>query len=727
MSHNLNIDNIKSFGSLAHLVMGIKDIYFFSADTSKQYHYLPESDQILQPSPEPISGTRIPLIVNQQEYGTFQFNKLLDLKDKKILEKLVEELGSKLGLQRANEKANLALTILDNINDGIVACDTEGILKLFNRKTIEIHGLPDKPVSPEDWANYYDIYYPDGLTHMDKNDLPLYRALQGEIVEEAEAVIAPKGKKKTNIIASARPLINNKGEELGAFATLREESQLKKELEKVDSRFKTIFYQSPLSIQICTNDGKTILVNPAWRELWAIPDDVVENYILKDYNMLEDPTLEEQGVMEYIKKGYAGETTKIPVIPYDAKGRGLEGRERYVEGLIYPLKDNFGNVTEVVLIHIDVTEKKKSEKVQLFLASVSSILNTSLDYEKTIVQIADVCVHEFSEGCIIDLIEGEKIKRIVMRHKEEEIQKRLKELQKNDPITLYSHDPTARVLRSGQPELTKEVESIQSGFHTELGVKSFIVVPLIIRGKIIGSFTFLMTSGKSAFDELSLETAVEVAKRISFAIENSQLYRQLQKAIHLRDEFISLASHELKTPIAAMKLQFQLFDKGLGQKPEEFFKPDNIKKMVNRSTKQLNRINRLVDDMLDISRISAGKLVMHQKKCNISNLVVSVINQLAVDLEDLQKKLKTDIQENIFAACDLIRIEQVLTNLIVNANRYGEDKGIEVSLKKDKNNVILKVADHGPGISPEDLQRIFGRFERATSINISGLGLGLYQ
>lgn len=483
-------------------------------------------------------------------------------------------------------------------------------------------------------------------------------------------------------------LLNQEAQKNGTFAPMWDESQLAKELEKVDSRFKTIFYQSPLSIQICTPEGKTVLVNPAWKELWGIPEDVIQNFILKDYNMLEDPTLEAQGVMKFIKRGYSGETTKIPVIRYDAKQSGLQGRERYVEGLVYPLKDNFNVVTEIVLIHIDVTDKKKLEQSQLFLNNVSSIMNTSLEYEKTIAQIADACVPDFAEACLIDLIEDEKLQRIISRYKNPEVEQLLK-------------------TRPHSPE-------------------NLIVVPIVIRSKTIGTITLALTTDDMIFDELSHETARELAKRAGFAIENSQLYRQLQEAIRLRDEFISLASHELKTPITSMKLQFQMFEKAEKNNPDVVPDAARISKVIHTSNKQLNRINRLVDDILDISRLSSGHLSMHFEKCNLNSVVVEVIRQLSLEHENIRNNLKLNISGNIEAMCDQLRIEQVVSNLVSNASRYGEGKPIEVALTEQNGFISISVSDEGPGVSKDDQERIFGKFERASSINISGLGLGLY-
>lgn len=502
-----------------------------------------------------------------------------------------------------------------------------------------------------------------------------------------------------------------------------------------DSRFQTIFHQSPLSIQICNRNGKTLLVNEAWKKLWAIPEEIIQNYILKDYNMLEDPILEANGVMNYIRKGYSGEVTEVPVIKYDPRISGLEGRIRYVEGLIYPLKDSAGNVNEIVLIHIDVTDKKETDEAQNFLSHVTSILISSLDYDKTIYQIAEACVPDFADACIIDVVEGEKIKRLITKHKDPKKQVLLEKLQKEYPPSMDSPQPSPRVIRSGKAQLMEEINQeiiLQATFNeahakliSEIGFTSNISVPLRIRGNVIGSLSLLKT-GSENFAVKDLDVAVELARRASLAIENSQLFRQSQQATQLRDDFISIASHELKTPITSMKLQFQIAQRLLEKDTSDKIDSKHFRKMTDISIKQLKRITLLVEDLLDVTRISSGKLGMNMQECNISQLVHDLIHQLSFELESLKSLLKVNIQEGVTLVCDQFRLEQVLTNLISNAVRYGENKPFELSLEKTSKHIVIKVKDNGPGISAEAQKRIFKRFERAASKNISGLGLGLF-
>jgi PAS domain S-box-containing protein len=545
MTSNL-IECFKIFASNVGLILNVQNVSMKAC--GKTFRFLSESEQLIETDQEQTGfETRF-------SQGKIILSEQLQGKNLIIFNRLIATFDSEI-------QARFLKFVLDHLDDAVVACDENGTLRFFNQKTKELHGLPEETIPADEWANHYDLYSPDLKTRMSKESIPLFRAFSGENVENAEMMIARKGQRPIYIHSNARPMYGKDGRKVGAFAIMREETQIKRQLNAVESRFNTIFMQSPLSIQILSREGKTLLVNPAWKKLWQIPDDVIENFILKDYNLLEDPTLEAQGVMNFIQRGFQGEVTRIPIIPYDVKGLGIEGSQRSVEGLIYPLKDAVGKVRELVLIHIDVTERER-------------------------------------------------------------------------------------------------------------------------------------------------------------------LVSELKQAVAQRDEFISIASHELKTPITSMKLQLHLLNNMI---TKDFMNQNTIKKVSEITTRQLNRITHLVEDMLDISRITSGKLAITPKESDVSQLLADVMSRFAIQLEDNQIDIHVTAPPHLLAVCDSFRIEQVLINLMTNAIRYGMGKPITIELKKVSDDVVVSVSDQGMGIDPKDIHRIFERFERATSAdNVSGLGLGLF-
>lgn len=200
-----------------------------------------------------------------------------------------------------------------------------------------------------------------------------------------------------------------------------------------------------------------------------------------------------------------------------------------------------------------------------------------------------------------------------------------------------------------------------------------------------------------------------------------------KKILSERSNFISIASHELKTPLTSLKLQTQSMRRNFEKKREGAFSPDKVNQLINNNEKQIGRLIRLVDDMLDFSKIEAGKLSMHMERSEICELVGEVHDRLKEQLDAAGCESSVDCQGPIHLMIDRFRIEQVITNLLTNAIRYGKGKPVSIRVLQDGSQMVISVTDRGMGIAPENVERIFHRFERAVSANeVSGLGLGLF-
>lgn len=209
--------------------------------------------------------------------------------------------------------------------------------------------------------------------------------------------------------------------------------------------------------------------------------------------------------------------------------------------------------------------------------------------------------------------------------------------------------------------------------------------------------------------------------------EVKELLRQQIIALRARDEFLSVASHELKTPITTLKLQVQLRKRLLKRNDDSVYKPEKVNALLDITEHQIDRLGRLVDDMLDISRIETGKLSLNFEKLDLGELVEKTYESLAEEFSDSGCQVKLDIKKGILGRWDQHRIEQAIINLFTNAIKYGAHKKVTVKVEAEENEAILIVKDEGLGIAAKDQERIFQRFERAVvGGNISGLGLGLY-
>lgn len=202
---------------------------------------------------------------------------------------------------------------------------------------------------------------------------------------------------------------------------------------------------------------------------------------------------------------------------------------------------------------------------------------------------------------------------------------------------------------------------------------------------------------------------------------------ELKIAVKARDEFLSIASHELKTPLTSLMLQTQLFKRGIAGGDERFLEKERIKKLIDQVDRQSVRLTRLVDDMLDIGRINSGRLTIQKEVISLSDLFHDVVERLAPVMNETNTPVDYVCHELIQSNCDRYRIEQVLINLLTNTIKYGEKKPVLVTLEKIDDKAHLKVIDHGRGVPDEVKDKIFNRFERAVSFHeVTGLGLGLY-
>ena len=202
---------------------------------------------------------------------------------------------------------------------------------------------------------------------------------------------------------------------------------------------------------------------------------------------------------------------------------------------------------------------------------------------------------------------------------------------------------------------------------------------------------------------------------------------QLEQSVQMRDEFMSIASHELKTPLTSLMLQSQLRNRNLEKVGFSSFTREQLSKMFLGDRRQLERITHLIDDMLDVSRISTGKLSMNLEQFDLCELVRDLLERSSELFIAAGCAVEVDFCKSAFGSWDRFRIEQVVTNLLTNAMRYGTGKPIFIQVSSSSGSVQIVVRDHGRGIAQENQKRIFQRFERAVNGNeISGLGLGLY-
>jgi signal transduction histidine kinase len=230
------------------------------------------------------------------------------------------------------------------------------------------------------------------------------------------------------------------------------------------------------------------------------------------------------------------------------------------------------------------------------------------------------------------------------------------------------------------------------------------------------------------FRRITLQSVVEVALRARRKQHEVRvLLEKYAVAARVRDEFISIASHELKTPLTSLKLQTQLNERRIAKGDVAAFEPVRTRQLIDSTSRQVDRLTRLVEDMLDISRINLGKLHLRCENFDLAAIVADTVERIHPQADAAGCKITVQAAEPITGYWDRFRVEQIVTNLLSNAIRYCPGLPIAVSVIRRGSAADVVVRDEGPGIAAENQERIFERFERAANAEgISGMGLGLY-
>ena len=401
----------------------------------------------------------------------------------------------------------------------------------------------------------------------------------------------------------------------------------------------------------------------------------------------------------------------------------------------------------VGVIHRNISERDRNERILLaerkamddelrFITEAGTILSSSLDFQTTLAATIKIAVPHFSDFCSIAVLESDGTLRTMATSAEntsiapsiillEAVRKKtpllFSKFAENYPEFMGCYNPCE--IENGTPQLLGQ-----------LAPHSAIILPLIYRDTVLGVIQLFHSNSARQYGPKQLELAEKFGKRIGSALESALLYQASQKAVATRDEFISIASHELKTPITALKLQTQLIKASLNPDSKIQIPKDRLALLVNNSDQQIDRLSRLITDLFDVSGLNQGQLNLRYERFDLRELILEILDHFKVDLTVSGSTIDLDAPAPIIGNWDRVRMEQVVRNLIGNAIKYGRGRPIHISawIEGGPQGLYRPVArmhirDQGIGIDEENRNLIFERFKRgACGTNIQGLGLGLY-
>jgi predicted ATPase/signal transduction histidine kinase/tRNA A-37 threonylcarbamoyl transferase component Bud32 len=380
-------------------------------------------------------------------------------------------------------------------------------------------------------------------------------------------------------------------------------------------------------------------------------------------------------------------------------------------------------------------EAEEAERRAAFLADATALLVESLDYEAQLARLARLAVRSLADVCLIDLVDRDEVRRVAAAHRDSRHEPQLAELSARFPPRLDSPTPQARVLRSHEPVLLDDLgDGALAAYTTSpeharlvraLGLTTLLALPLTTGGQAVGVITLASTSAGHRYAPRDLELARELANRAAIAISNARMYRATQAAVQLRDDFLSVASHELRTPLTSLILALNTLERRpwVGRP----LAPLIDARRIAQAARQAERLDRLIGDLLDVSRLEAGQLVLARTTVNLDELAREVVLRFEEDASRSGCVVTVETTGTVVGNWDASRLDQVLTNLLTNAIKFGASRPVVVRIDQRDDVALLVVRDEGIGIDPERQGRIFDRFERAVSSeHFGGLGLGLY-
>lgn len=412
------------------------------------------------------------------------------------------------------------------------------------------------------------------------------------------------------------------------------------------------------------------------------------------------------------------------------RGRRKSGEEFPVEPSIAKL--TLGGRTIFTAVLRDITEQRRIEGGWRLLAEAGAILAGSLEYEQTLGRVAELSVASFADCCMIDLVDEEgQLRRIAVAHADPAQGALARDLLRV-ALNRRRASPLARATETQRSELLAEVppdfaESIayddeHLALLRALGPRSVIEVPLAARGRSLGAMVFVRSTTPRRYDPMDLRTAEGLARHAAFAVDNAQLYRAAQRAVRDRSEILGVVAHDLRDPLHAITMAATLLSRAAP--PDE---QDPARGKLGRIVRSSEQMSRLIEDLLDVTRIEAGRLSVSPRPHAAAALVTDAAEAARATLAEASLELDTDCADGLPPVlADADRVMQVFSNLIGNAAKFTPPGGrVVLGAARDGDGVRFWVSDTGAGMAESTLDHVFDRFWQARGSDRRGAGLGL--
>jgi PAS domain S-box-containing protein len=627
--------------------------------------------------------------------------------------------------ERAERRQREQLHVtLSSIGDAVIVTDTDGAVTFLNPVAQELTGWESREAAGRPLEEVFRIVNEETRRPAEN---PVTKALrEGMIVGLANhtVLIARDGTERL-IDDSAAPIRGEDGTIAGVVLVFRDVTATRRELE-ARLRLAAIVESSDDAIISKNPDGTIVSWNRGAERLYGY---TAQEVIGKPVAILHPPDHPDEmpQIMERLKRGEL-------IDHYETVRVKKDGSRVDVSLTISPVKDPEGRIIGASKVARDITARKREIEAAHFLAEASKLLAALQDVPSTLQKVARLAVPRFADWCAVDVLELDgSLRRLAVAHVDPAKVKLAHELHRRYPPDPEAPHGAWNVLRTGRPEMASEIteamvrdtvpDEERRRLILELGLKSYMGVPLRVRGKTFGVLTFVTAESGRRYGPADLVVAEDLADRAGIAVENARLYAELREADRLKDEFLAMLAHELRNPLAPIRNSLHIMRQpGAG--------PDLVGQARDMAERQVQHMARLLDDLLDVARISRGRIELRWEVVDVAPLVHRTVEAVRPLIEERRHELTVSLPAGpIQVQGDPARLEQILTNLLNNSAKYTDPGGhIWLTVQHEDGEMVLRVRDSGIGIAPEVLPKVFDLFvqaERRLDRSQGGVGIGL--
>jgi PAS domain S-box-containing protein len=669
-----------------------------------------------------------PIILNKRVLSVMEFFSHEICQPDDDLLQMMTAVGSQVGQFVDRKRAEEALRRWEHIFQQAgwpvaVADPADNTFQAVNPAFAALHGYAPEELIGKPWGQ---TIAPESLEELPKQVLVAHE--KGDHVYES--VHIRKDGSRFPCLTHVTAFKDGNGKVVFRAATFQDLTKIRaaeQAMRESEARFRQLADAMPQIVWAARPDGYIDYYNERWYEYTG--------FNRNQYGQASWEPILHPDEMQRCVDTYFGciKDQRLYQIEYRFKDRKTGGF-RWFLGRAVPVRDEAGRIVRWFGTCTDIDDTKKTEQITRFLADASAALAEVTDYESTLQKVAALAVPHFADWCAVDIQGADgSVRPLAVTHVDPAKIHLFHELDRQYPLRASEARGVRQVIRTGEPQWASSVSDEmlaelapaeeQLDLIRELGLKSYISVPLKTRTHVFGALTFVTAESGRTYDIDDVRAAEDLAHRAVIAIENARLLATLKETDRRKDEFLAILAHELRNPLAPIRNAAQIFRAKAPPVAELQWATEVIDRQVRQMTS-------LVDDLLDVSRITRGKIDLRKERVELATIVSSAVEASRPLIEKWGHTLTVSIPPlPIHLKADQTRLAQVLLNLLNNAAKYMDQGGrIWLTAERQRDEVLIRIRDSGIGIPTEMLPRIFDMFtqvDHSLERSEGGLGIGL--